>query len=258
VSAIDIAIIDLVIANKALARCGAVDAYGHASVRHPTDPSRFLLSRSRSPELVERDDIMQFDLDGTVVGSDNRPPYLERFLHAAIYSARPDVHAVAHGHPRVVLPFSISGVKLRPLFFTANEIGADIPVWDCRDNFGDTNMLIVNLQQGRDLAARLGAHRVVLLRGHGFVGAARSAMQLVRLANALLDNAALQIEAMHFGPLVEMSPGELAARDETLADDESPAILRGWEYEAIRAGCQELLHERAELVKQLSPSSTRR
>ncbi|MGB8548844.1 MAG: class II aldolase/adducin family protein, partial [Xanthobacteraceae bacterium] len=76
-TALDIATIDLVIANKVLARVGAVDAYGHVSVRHPTDPARFLLSRSRSPELVERDDIMVLNLDGTVHGTDNRPPYLE-------------------------------------------------------------------------------------------------------------------------------------------------------------------------------------
>ena len=88
-TALDIATIDLVIANKVLARVGAVDAYGHVSVRHPTDPARFLLSRSRSPELVERDDIMVLNLDGTVHGTDNRPPYLERFIHAAVYEARP-------------------------------------------------------------------------------------------------------------------------------------------------------------------------
>ena len=52
-SALDIAKIDLVIANKVLARLGAVDAYGHVAVRHPTEPSHFLLARSRAPELVE-------------------------------------------------------------------------------------------------------------------------------------------------------------------------------------------------------------
>jgi hypothetical protein len=102
-TALDIATIDLVIANKVLARVGAVDAYGHVSVRHPTDPARFLLSRSRSPELVERDDIMVFNLDGTVHGTDNRPPYLERFIHAAVYEARPDVQQ-ARGSQRVKYP----------------------------------------------------------------------------------------------------------------------------------------------------------
>ena len=88
-SAVELALIDLVIANRVLARIGAVDAYGHVSVRHPTNKDHFLLSRSRSPELVEQGDIMEFDLKGNVIGKDNRPPYLERFIHAAVYAAVP-------------------------------------------------------------------------------------------------------------------------------------------------------------------------
>ncbi len=159
-SALDIAKIDLVIANKVLARLGAVDAYGHVSVRHPTEPSRFLLARSRAPELVELGDIMEFELDGTVVGSDNRPPYLERFIHGAVFEARPDVHAVVHGHPRVLLPFTVTDLEMRPLFLTADEFGAHVPRWDIRDRFGDTNILIVDMDQGRDLANALGQDRV--------------------------------------------------------------------------------------------------
>lgn len=42
----------LVIANRILANEGVVDAFGHVSVRHPDNPERFLLSRSRAPELI--------------------------------------------------------------------------------------------------------------------------------------------------------------------------------------------------------------
>ena len=246
-TALDIATIDLVIANKVLARVGAVDAYGHVSVRHPTDPARFLLSRSRSPELVERDDIMVFNLDGTVHGTDNRPPYLERFIHAAVYEARPDVHAVVHGHPRALLPFTVANLVMRPLFLTADEFGADVPMWDIRDRFGDTNLLIVDMDQGRDLAHALGQERVVLLRGHGFVGAGRSAIQLIRMCKALLDNAKLLLEALRFPPIKEISPGEIAARRKTINDDEAPSLMRGFEYEAIQAGCRALFEERTRL-----------
>src|SRR5258708_20501198 len=108
VTALAVAIIDLVIANRVLARIGAVDAYGHVSVRHPTQPEIFLLSRSRSPQLVERDEIMQFDLEGFVVGSDDRPPYSERFIHATIYYSRPHVHSVAHIHHLELFTFTVS------------------------------------------------------------------------------------------------------------------------------------------------------
>jgi ribulose-5-phosphate 4-epimerase/fuculose-1-phosphate aldolase len=245
---LDIALIDLVIANRVLALIGAVDAYGHVSLRHPTEPDRFLLSRSLSPRFVDRADIMQFDLAGRVIGSDNRPPYSERFIHAALYAARPDVHAIAHGHPRVLLPFTVAKVQMQPLFMTMDEVGANVPVWDIRTSFGaGTNVLIQDLAQGHDLAAAFGSDvRVVLLRGHGFVGAARSARQLIRMCRALIDNAAVQLEATRLGPLIEMTAAEIEARQRTVsADDDSPGMMRAFEYDAIEAGLQDLLRERA-------------
>src|SRR5690606_5936433 len=87
---------DLVIANRILAREDVIDDFGHVSVRHPASPQRFFLSRSRSPHNVTRDDLLEFDLDGNLIGNDPRRPYAERFIHGAIYAARPDVHAVSH------------------------------------------------------------------------------------------------------------------------------------------------------------------
>ena len=46
------------LANRMLANEGVLDAFGHVSMRHPTDPGRYLLSRSRSPALIEADDIL--------------------------------------------------------------------------------------------------------------------------------------------------------------------------------------------------------
>ena len=178
----DLAVRDLVIANRILANEDVVDAYGHVSVRHPRNPERYLLSRSRSPELVERGDIMEFSLDGKPVGDDARPPYLERFIHGAIYAARPDILAVVHSHAEDVLPFSITRTPLRPVVHSASFIGARIPVWDIRDNFGDTNLLVANMAQGRDLARCLGEDRVVLMRGHGFAAAGRALAEVVRIA----------------------------------------------------------------------------
>ncbi|MEE8333257.1 MAG: class II aldolase/adducin family protein, partial [Alphaproteobacteria bacterium] len=58
---------DLVTANHILAHEGVVDAFGHVSLRHPDNADRFLLSRSRAPELVGLEDIREFDLDGEPV-----------------------------------------------------------------------------------------------------------------------------------------------------------------------------------------------
>ena len=244
---LEIAKIDLVIANRVLARCGAVDAYGHVSIRHPQHAERFLISRSLSPEFVERDDIMELTLDGKHIGEDRRTTYRERFIHSEMYRRRSDVNAVVHGHPKQILPFSVSEVRLRPVFFGANECGAEVPVWDIRDTFGDTNILIFTPERGAEAAQAIGQNRVLLLRGHGMIAVGRSAMQLVRVAKSLLINAEMYLDALRLGAVKEMTPGELQERDKTVGnDDNAPATLRGWEYEARMAGCGDLLKERAE------------
>jgi len=162
----------LVLADRILAREDVIDDFGHVSVRSPLDPGRCYLSRSRSPEIVTRDDLMEFMLDGTPVapdgrGLDPRPMYRERALHGAVYMARPDVNAVTHHHARAVLPFTMGTVKLRPLFHMAAVIGHDVPVWDSQAEFGDTNMLIETMPQGHSMARAMGQQRCVLIRGHG-------------------------------------------------------------------------------------------
>src|SRR6202007_797576 len=92
-SSLDTLIQDLVIANRILAKEDVVDAYGHVSVRHPDDPKRFLIARSLAPDLVGPEDIVELDLDGQPLKGDGPALYLERFIHAAIFQARPDVMA---------------------------------------------------------------------------------------------------------------------------------------------------------------------
>ena len=47
----------IALANRLLTNEGVLDAFGHVSMRHPTDPGRYLLSRSRSPGVIEAGDI---------------------------------------------------------------------------------------------------------------------------------------------------------------------------------------------------------
>jgi ribulose-5-phosphate 4-epimerase/fuculose-1-phosphate aldolase len=76
---------DLVIANQILAHEGVVDGFGHVSLRNPERPDRFFMSRSRSPELVIFEDIMEFDLDCNPIDQRGRTMYGERAIHGAIY-----------------------------------------------------------------------------------------------------------------------------------------------------------------------------
>ena len=58
---------DIAIANRMLANEGVLDAFGHVSLRHPGDPERYLLPRSRSPQLIEPSDVLEFTLDSEPV-----------------------------------------------------------------------------------------------------------------------------------------------------------------------------------------------
>jgi ribulose-5-phosphate 4-epimerase/fuculose-1-phosphate aldolase len=241
-SSLDTLIQDLVIANRILAKEEVVDAYGHVSVRHPENPGRFLIARSVSPELVTVEDIVELGLDGQPVGEEKRSLYLERFIHAAIFEARPEVMAVVHAHAEDTLPFGVADItKLRPVIHSGAFIGTEVPVWDIADNFGETNLLVTNLAQGGDLAKCLGGNNVALMRGHGFAAAARSLIEVVRLSVYLPRNARILMQAKQLGgPIKYLSPGEIEARNRGYSPY-SPETWRAWEYWANKAGCGHLL-----------------
>jgi len=236
-------ITELVIANRILANEDVVDAYGHVSVRNPEAPERFVLAHSRSPALVEAGDIVEHTLDGEALKPEARPLYLERFIHAAIYEARPEVMAVVHAHAEDVLPFTITREALRPVIHSGAFIGAEVPVWDIAERFGErTNLLVTNLAQGRDLAKRLAGNNVALMRGHGFAAAARSLIDVVRMSVYLPRNARVQFKALQMGELKPLSAGEIQARAAGPGyKPQSPETQRAWQYWAQRAGCAELL-----------------
>jgi HCOMODA/2-hydroxy-3-carboxy-muconic semialdehyde decarboxylase len=245
-SDVELAIRNLVIANRILAHENVVDAYGHVSLRHPLNPQHYLLAWSRSPEQIEVSDIVEYTFDGVPI-DDNRPPYLERFIHGGIYTARPDVHAVVHAHSEDVLPFSISTTKLRPVIHDGAFIGAEVPVWDIAEKFGNaTNLLVTNMAQGRDLAQRLAGNSMVLMRGHGFAAAAPSLFEVVRLAVYAPKNAHVFLDASRLGGEVKpLSEGEIATRiGEPSLKPGTPAAMRAWEYWARRAGVADLLPPR--------------
>ena len=241
-SNLDTIIKDLVIANRILAKEDVVDAYGHVSIRNPDNPKSFFISRSLAPELIEKDDIVELGLDGEPLKSEKRSLYLERFIHAAIYEARPDINSVVHAHAEDTLPFGIAAAtKLKPVIHSGSFIGPNVPVWDIADKFGATNVLVTNMAQGRDLAKCLGKNSVALMRGHGFASAARSLIEVVRLSVYLPRNArALMRAKMLGGKIKYLSKGEIDARNKGYSPY-STETWRAWEYWANKAGVGYLL-----------------
>jgi HCOMODA/2-hydroxy-3-carboxy-muconic semialdehyde decarboxylase len=189
----------MVVGSRILADFGVLDGFGHVSARHPTNPGHFLMSRSLAPALVSANDIMEFDVDGNAVDARGRTLFLERFIHAEIYRARPDVMSVVHTHSPGVVPFGVSKVPLRALFHNPSFLGSGVPVWDIRNEFGDTDMLVSNSATGKSLARALGDKPVVLMRGHGDVAVGRSVkMALGGEVNYLTPGEAEKADKINF------------------------------------------------------------
>jgi HCOMODA/2-hydroxy-3-carboxy-muconic semialdehyde decarboxylase len=81
---------ELCVANRILSHEGVLDAFGHVSVRHPTDPNRYLLARSRSPLLIEPNDIFEYKLDSEPVKRTGVRLYSERVIHGS-HKAMPNL-----------------------------------------------------------------------------------------------------------------------------------------------------------------------
>jgi len=225
-SKLDDLIEELVTANRILANQGIVDSFGHVSVRHPDNPKRYLLSRSRAPERVEAADIMEFTLEGDPVDARGRKPYLERFIHGAAYEMRPDVMAVVHNHSPGVIPFGVTGLKLKPIMHMCATIGHEVPIWDQRKKFGDTNLLVESMTMGRDLAKTLGKGRTALMRGHGSVVVGKELRTTIYTAVYLELNARLQMQSMNMGKIKFLSKGEV---DKVAATTTLANVNRAWE-----------------------------
>jgi HCOMODA/2-hydroxy-3-carboxy-muconic semialdehyde decarboxylase len=220
------------LANRILYDQGVVDGFGHVSARHPASPAHFLLARNLAPGLVTPQDILTFDLDGHALDAGAHRVYLERFIHAEIYRARPDVRAVVHSHSPSVIPFAATRTSLKPLYHMSGFLGAGTALFEIRDVAGNTDLLIRDQALGRALATALGSHSVVLMRGHGSTVVGSSLEQVVYRAIYAELNARLQSQALALGEPTYLNEDEAALAAAT----NDTQLARVWELWARRAG----------------------
>jgi ribulose-5-phosphate 4-epimerase/fuculose-1-phosphate aldolase len=150
------------------------------------------------------------------VDARGRNVFLERFIHAAIYKARPDVMSVVHTHSPGVIPFSVSKTQLRPLFHNAAFLAAGAPVWDIAREFGATDMLVRDNNIGKSLARALGDKPVVLMRGHGDATVGPDVKVAVFRAYYTDVDARLQSQAIGLGSEITYLSAEEGAKADTV------------------------------------------
>ena len=189
-------LLDLVAAYRILAEHGVIDAYGHVSLRSPRNPQHYYLARSVAPEIVQEDDLIEYDLDSNPLDEHGRESVKERFIHGEIFRARPEVMCVVHNHSPSVVPFSVTGVPMRALYHMASFIGDGLPNFEIRDVRKGTDLLVKDPQLGQALAKTLGGKPAALMRGHGSVVVGESVPRAVGRSVYLEQSARMQMQAL--------------------------------------------------------------
>ena len=220
---------DLVLANRVLAEEGVLEAFGHVSVRSGRDANRFWLSRSLAPALVRWDDLVEHGADGEAVGDRVPTLYAERFLHAGIYRARPDVRAVVHCHTPSLVAFANSSVPLRPVTHLGAFIAGGVAVFDPRSDPASADVLIRDERLGAAVARALAGAPALLLLGHGAVVVGSSLPDVVGRSVYLDLNARIQAQAIALGGTVAtLGPADGRVAHPQTGDD-SGSYARAWE-----------------------------
>jgi L-fuculose-phosphate aldolase len=191
-------------ASRILATEGYADlTLGHVSARG-SDGRVYIKRKGVALDEVEPDDVVAFSLaDPASVFA--RDMHLEAVLHQAVYEARSDVGAVVHGHPPYATALGATDAPLELLTHDAVLFADGVPAFD------GSPELILDAEQGRAVAAALGAHRALLLRNHGVLVTGKDVPWATLCAATLERAAKLQSIAATHGSLRPI-PAEAARR----------------------------------------------
>jgi L-fuculose-phosphate aldolase len=182
-------------ACRILASEGYADlTLGHVSARG-SDGEIWIKRKGVALDEVEADDVVAIDDTDAVL-------HLETVLHTGVYSVRPDVGAVIHGHPPYATALSATAADLALLTHDGILFADGVGRFDDPD-------LIVDDDQGGRVAAALGSRRAVLLNNHGVLVVGKDVPWAVLAAATLERSAQLQSIASTLGELRPISP-ELA------------------------------------------------
>lgn len=194
-----------------------VEPVGHLSARiRGTDT--FIVTARRSAGFALQKDLLIMDLDGKVLEG-NSEPNSEWYIHSEIYRARPDVGAISHVHPFYGIVLGILGEEFHPVHNWGATFGSGV-------GYYETVGYVRDQHEGARLAAALGEHRAVMMRGHGVTVVGATVEEAVISSVEFEYNAHLQVVAMSVGK------PRFYTREESAPIVGNPP--RFWEYYAAR------------------------
>jgi L-ribulose-5-phosphate 4-epimerase len=196
-----------------------VEGFGHVSARIP-GAERILITPRKALGLVTETELVELDFDGRQLAGEGSPP-LEVAMHAAVYRGRPDVMAIARGHPRHVAAYACAGEPLRIAHGFGANLGSVVPV------FGRP-YLVTNAERAEGIVATLGDAGAIILQANGMLAVGQSVAHACVQALFLEETAQLQLLAASAGLAPRFYTPEEAARRH--GDDRVHEPLRAWEY----------------------------
>ncbi|ROW07140.1 hypothetical protein VPNG_07315 [Cytospora leucostoma] len=225
---------------------GVLDAYGHLSVRHPFDPQVFIMSKYFAPGTISSpDDLIEYHVSNAEpLDPSSTKGYAERHIHSEVYKRHADVQAVIHSHAESVIPYTITGVPLRPCYHMAGFLGlgekGHPAVYDAADFFREDDipdMLVRNPHLGEALAATFDSGNVVtLMRGHGLTLIGPSIEEVISRAIYTMKNASIQTAAvtLHGAFVAQGGQGVQGGGLKYLDENESKAATNMLKWSAQR------------------------
>jgi L-fuculose-phosphate aldolase len=175
---------------------------GHVSLLTP-EGAMYIKRKGVALSEVAPEDVLVFPIEADLADAP-ADMHLEAVLHTEVYKRRPDVRCVIHGHPLFATAFGATDATLETLTHDAVLFTDRIATYEGVPD------LIVNDEQGKEVADALGDGTVVLLRNHGVLVAERDTAWAVLTAVLLEKAAQLQSVASTFGALRPI-PDELVA-----------------------------------------------
>ncbi|MGE8637583.1 MAG: class II aldolase/adducin family protein [Achromobacter sp.] len=155
--------VQLAASYQLMAHAGINDlTYNHLSARVPGEPEHYIIKGERQLfEQVTASNLLKYDLAGNKVSdSSDSVSRGGQVIHAGIFEARPDIHAVFHTHTTANLAVSMQKIGLLPLNQHALRVYS-------RTGYHLFNGFEFDLESRKALAASLAGKYFLVMQNHG-------------------------------------------------------------------------------------------
>ncbi|MET7300115.1 class II aldolase/adducin family protein [Embleya sp. NPDC005575] len=187
---------------------------GHITARDPELTDHFWVNPfGMSFKHITVDDLILVNHEGQVVEGRFHVNQAAFAIHSQIHAARPDVVAAAHSHSVHGRAISALGIRLEP-------ITQDVcPFYEDHELFDDYAGVVLDAEEGRRIAKRLGPRKALILRNHGLLTVGQSVDAAAWWFITMERSCQVQLLAQAAGELKPISPENARLTREQLGND---------------------------------------